>query len=81
MSSWVTYILQSNLDGTCCIGSTENLPLRLETHNKGKVRSTKSRIPWKVVYTEPAKSRREAYRRELQIKAHKSGRAFKKLLR
>lgn len=81
MSGWIVYILQSDFDGKFYIDSTSNLELRLTAHNKGKVRSTKSRILWKVVYTEFAKSRRAAYRRERQIKSYKGGQAFIKLLK
>ncbi|MFH1171816.1 MAG: GIY-YIG nuclease family protein [bacterium] len=81
MDLWVVYVLRSEVDGKYYIGSTSNLPLRLKRHNAGKVRSTKSRIPWKIVYTESASDRQSGYRRERQIKSYKSGRAFHALVR
>jgi len=48
-------------------------------HNTGKVRSTKNGTPWEIKYIEKFNNRNDAYRRELQIKRYKSGRAFKML--
>ena len=75
------YILFSEKTKKYYIGHTENLDNRLLRHNSGLVRSTKSGIPWVIVYTENYRSRQEAYRRELQIKSYKKGEAFKKLIR
>jgi putative endonuclease len=56
-------------DGTLYTGMTNDLALRLKTHNLGKgARYTKSRLPVKVVYTELVKNRSEALRREAEIK-------------
>ena len=42
---------------------------RLKRHNRGKVRSTKAYIPWKVVYTEEFQTKSEAYQREMFFKS------------
>ena len=74
------YILKSETQVRYYIGHSYNLAERLETHNRGVVRSTKACRPWKVVYTELCKSKQEAYKREFQIKSYKGGEAFKKLI-
>ena len=63
------------------VGITE-LPVleRLQRHNKGDVRSTKSGKPWKIVHTESYVNMREARAREKQVKSWKGGNMFKKLV-
>ena len=77
---YYTYVLQSEKDSNYYIGCTGNLEKRLEFHNSGLVRSTKSRIPFKLVYFERYSSLSEARKRENKIKSYKGGNAFKKLL-
>jgi len=78
--SYKVYILKSELKPRFYIGHTNNLENRLNCHNTGKVRSTKSYKPWKIIYTEEFENKKEAYKREMQIKSYKKGEAFKKLL-
>jgi len=78
---FIVYILKSRLFGRFYIGHTKNLIKRLNQHNKNKVRSTKNKGPWEIVYTEKFKTKSEAYRREKQIKSYKRGEAFKKLFK
>jgi len=78
---YYTYILQSKKDNKYYIGSTKDLRSRIYKHNKGYVRSTKSRIPFKLIYYEISKTRQDAYRREMEIKAMKGGIQFKSLLK
>lgn len=66
------YILQSEKNGKFYVGSTENLEKRLQDHNWSRTPSTKSGIPWKMVYNEVFQSRGEAMRRENEIKSKKS---------
>ena len=79
MSHWV-YILQSEKDHKYYIGSTSNVEKRLLYHNKGLQRSTKHRIPFKLIYTEELPDKTLALKREKQIKNYKGGNAFKKLV-
>ena len=53
---------------------------RLKFHNSGLQRSTKNRIPFKLVHSEKYGTKKEALQREKQIKAYKGGNAFKKLI-
>lgn len=64
----LVYILECN-DGTLYTGWTVNLPRRLATHNAGRgARYTRTRLPVRVVYTEPQPDRPAALRRERALK-------------
>ncbi len=73
------YILQSDKSGKYYVGSTSNLDKRIERHNAGRNKSTKSQRPWRLVYKEQYSTKQDAYRREMEIKSYKGGVAFKKL--
>ena len=79
MESHFVYILRSQKDGKYYIGSTSDIDARVRFHNAGLQRSTKSRIPFMLVYSEVCSSKSEALKREKQIKSYKGGEAFKKL--
>jgi putative endonuclease len=66
---WV-YVLLSEKDGNKYTGYTKNLPLRFEAHNKGKVTSTKHRLPIKLVYFEACLDQADALKREKYLKTH-----------
>ncbi len=74
------YILQSLKDGKYYIGSTGDVTARLNFHNAGLQRSTKSRIPFKLILSEEYFSKEDALKREKQIKGWKGGEAFKRLM-
>ena len=74
------YIIKSNFNGKYYTGSSKNYNVRLKSHNSGKVKSTKAYRPWELVYLESFEQKREALKREKQIKSYKSGNAFKKLI-
>jgi len=74
------YILQSVKDHKYYIGETHDVIARLAFHNAGKQRSTKTRIPFKLVLVEEFENRVLALAREKQIKSWKGGAAFKKLV-
>lgn len=57
------YVLLGN-DSKFYTGYTENLRKRLEQHNKGNVKSTKHRIPLKLIYYEACVNRPDALKRE-----------------
>lgn len=63
------YILKSLKDGKHYYGSTDDLSYRLEYHNKGKVKSTKSRRPFVLHYNEVFNTRKEAMKRERFFKS------------
>ncbi len=67
--SWTVYILKCK-DGTYYTGSTNDLKRRVVEHNKGKrgAKYTKARRPVALVYSEKAKNRSNAQKREEEIK-------------
>jgi len=75
------YIIQSELDGSYYIGSTQGLDERLKRHNQGRSRYTKSKRPWKLIYYEEFSDRSSAMRREKEIKRHKSRTVIEDLVR
>ena len=75
------YVLKSLSHGTLYIGSSDDPDDRLENeHNKGKVRYTKGRMPWKLVYKEEFNTRSEAMKRERLLKTGQGREFLKKLL-
>lgn len=73
------YILKSRVDQELYIGYTDNLKRRLSEHNNGKVKSTKSRKPFKLRYYEAFFSENDARKRECSLK--KDGKALGQLKR
>ncbi len=70
--NYFTYIIQSIYKKSYYIGYTHNLASRIDKHNSGSTKSTKSRIPWELVYFEQFETKSEAIKRELEIKSKKS---------
>ena len=77
---YYVYVLRSEKVGKFYIGSTSDVNARLDFHNSGKQRSTRHRIPFKIVYTEKYVDKSDAIKREKQIKSYKGGEAFKRLI-
>ena len=65
------YVLKSSKDNNLYIGCTSNINHRLDYHNKGKVKSTKSRRPLKLVYKENYDSIYKAFQIERYYKTAK----------
>ncbi|OGD57341.1 hypothetical protein A2V71_00790 [Candidatus Berkelbacteria bacterium RBG_13_40_8] len=62
------YVLKSKKDNDLYIGSTNNLERRLLEHNNSENLSTKSRIPFELIYYEAYKSESDARKRESMLK-------------
>ena len=69
---YYVYIIQSELDKSYYIGSTQDLVERLKRHNQGRSRYTKTKRPWILVYSEEFPDRSSAMKRENYIKNKKS---------
>ncbi len=70
---WIVYILEC-ADKTLYTGITNNLDSRITQHNLGQgAKYTRGRGPVKILYTENAKNRSEALKREIAIKAMSRG--------
>ena len=72
---YYTYILLSSKSHIFYFGSTNNLKGRLKYHNEGRVKSTKSHIPWRLVWYAGFETEKEARDFELYLKTG-SGKAF-----
>ena len=67
---YYTYILESRKDGGLYTGFTTNLKLRFEQHRRGRVDSTKDRVPLILIYYEACLDRSDAQRREKYLRTH-----------
>ena len=63
-----TYVLLSEKDQEFYVGFTEDLRARVEKHRTGKVKSTTSRRPLKLIYYEACLDKRDATKREKYFK-------------
>ena len=68
--NYFVYIIQSLKDNGYYVGMTQDIEYRLKYHNKGYVKSTKHRIPFKIVYNERYQTRIEARNREKYLKSY-----------
>ncbi len=71
------YVLQSLKDDRTYVGYTDNVKRRLIQHNSGYVKSTKHRIPFKLLFTEEFETSKEAKKRELYWKSGAGRRKLK----
>ena len=69
--AYFVYILKSLQDGSYYVGSTSNLEDRLIRHNEGRVKYTKAKGPFKLMYFEKHPNRSQAMKREYAIKRRK----------
>ena len=74
------YILLSIKDNKFYIGCTKNLKRRILEHKRKKVKSTKDRLPLKLVCYEAYLSKTEALRREKFLKSSDGKKDLKKRL-
>ncbi len=65
---YYVYVLQSVRTGRRYTGSAVDVDNRLERHNGGRSKATKSGRPWRLVHTESFDTRAEAIRRERYLK-------------
>lgn len=80
MSHYV-YVLESLKGRNLYIGYTDNLKIRLSEHNSGKNLSTKSFMPWKLIFYESYLSNKDAHRRERYLKTNQGSRLLKRMLK
>ena len=72
---YYTYILLSSKSHIFYFGSTIDLKARFALHNSGKVQSTKSHLPWELVWYSAFGTEKEARDFEIYLKTG-SGKAF-----
>jgi putative endonuclease len=66
---WFAYAIRSVKDGWLYIGMTSDVDRRVNEHNAGYNRSTKSRRPFDLIYREQCGSRMHARFREKYLKS------------
>jgi predicted GIY-YIG superfamily endonuclease len=67
-SAWLLYALKCR-DGTLYTGITTDLARRVRQHNDGTAsRYTRSRLPVKLIFSEPCRGRSQALKREYAMK-------------
>ncbi|MBU1998117.1 MAG: GIY-YIG nuclease family protein [Candidatus Omnitrophota bacterium] len=76
---WV-YVIKSRKDGKLYIGSTSAVEQRLQYHNSGKVRSTKSRRPFEIVFKEEHADITSARKRENFLKSGQGRKWLKEVI-
>ncbi len=75
------YIIRSEQDGKLYKGSTGDLKRRFKEHNNGKVLSTKSRMPWQLIYYEAFLEKNDTLREEIFLKSGKGRERIKYLFK
>jgi putative endonuclease len=65
----IVYVIRSLKDGRFYVGMTKDLERRIQEHESGKTKSTKSFRPWKLIFTESFQSYSEARKREKYLKS------------
>ena len=75
---YYVYVLKSQKHGHLYIGSSHDLAQRFKEHNRGKNISTKSGIPWSLIYYEAYLSEEDSKAREKQLKNYGSAFGFLK---
>ena len=74
---YYTYIIQSSKDDRTYVGYTNNIDNRLKLHNSGRVKATKYRVPFKLLFFEKFQTEQEAKKRELWWKSGAGRRKLK----
>jgi putative endonuclease len=78
---YYVYVLKSRVDEKMYIGYTKNLRNRFQEHNREEVISTKSRIPFELIFYEAYRSIEYAKRRERYFKTSKGKSSLHIMLR
>ena len=78
---YFVYVLQSIKDNKKYVGFTKDLENRVNQHNRGKVDSTKNRLPFKLIYYEACINQKDALHREKYLKTAYGKRYLKSRLK
>ena len=68
MDGFYVYAMVSQIDGRAYVGMATDPPKRLNEHNRGKTKSTKAHVPWKIFFTEFCGSSLDARKMEKYYK-------------
>jgi putative endonuclease len=78
---YYVYILQSLKNNSFYIGYSSDLKKRFIERNSGKSKSTKSFIPYKLIFYEAFSNRIDAKNREIYLKSGYGRKTIEKLLK
>lgn len=78
---YVYYLNSIKYSDKFYVGYTKDLRKRFERHNNKEVKSTKSYVPWKLIFYESYLSQKDAKRREKYLKTTVGRRILKMMLR
>ncbi len=78
---YYVYALVSQKDRKLYVGYTEDLRKRISEHNRGKVTSTRYRVPFKLIYYEACRNKADALHRERYLKTAYGKRYLKNRLK
>ena len=78
---WYVYLLKSKKNRQWYIGSTKDMQKRILNHNQGKNFSTKSAMPWQLIYCEIGLNQKDARAREKYLKSGMGRRYLKNRLK
>ena len=78
---YYVYVLLSEKDERFYTGFTDDLHRRIEEHNRGDGVSTKSRIPFKLIYYEWCITKEDAVIREKNLKSGRGKRYLRSRLK
>jgi putative endonuclease len=78
--NFCVYIIESIELSTYYIGQTSNITDRLERHNNGESISTKSKRPWKLLFTKEFETRSQAVKFERYLKSLKNKKYLNELI-
>ena len=81
MKFFYVYVLRSEKKDFWYIGFSENLRQRLDEHNRGESKSTKSFIPLELIHYEAYRSKKDALRREAYLKTNQGKTTLKTMLK
>lgn len=76
---YYVYVLHNESTDQFYIGQTNNLKDRVKRHNEGRSKYTKDKGRWSLFYFEKYSTRRDAVKREKEIKSKKSRSYIEKL--
>jgi len=78
---YYVYVLRSIKNNDLYIGFSGDLRERVKDHDQGNVKATKDNRPWKLVYYEAYHDKRDATKRERQLKNHRAKSDLRKQLK
>ncbi len=83
--SYFVYVIQSQLNGKIYIGQTYEIEKRLKRHNRQLLTkqtsfTSKNKGPWKLIYQEVFPTRKEAMKREKELKSYQGRKYIKKII-